>query len=86
MAKCMFCGKVERAMNCVCGECVDPTTNGGYILSKGLEGLAEMIIKAENLDSFWCKNLPECCEDLDSITDEKCMVCLMEWLRSKRDV
>ena len=29
MAKCMICGKSEHTMNCVCSECIDPTTNGG---------------------------------------------------------
>lgn len=86
MAKCMLCEKSKRAMKCVCDECVDPTTNGGYILSKGLEGLAEMIIKSADYDNLWCKNLPECFDDIDAITDEKCMGCLMERLRSKRNV
>lgn len=85
MAKCMMCGKSEHTMNCVCGECIDPTTNGGYYLSKGYEGIAELMNNQVEWGEIYCKRLPECWE-CEAIDETKCYDCLMEWLRSKRDV
>ena len=60
-----------------------PQTNADRIRVMSDEELAKLIYEADSLG--YCKNLPECARLLDApggIPEEKCMGCLMAWLRA----
>ena len=57
-------------------------TNADRIRAMSDEELARLLYCSDSLG--WCHNLPECADMLDTddgIPEEKCMACLVAWLR-----
>ena len=73
---------------CVFGPCHDETpSNGDRIRAMSDEELAQLIYNADGLG--WCSDRPECAELLEmpgGIPEEKCLGCLMAWLRQPAEV
>ena len=70
--ECPVCGH-KRSM---------PMTNADRIRAMSDEELAQLIYNADGLG--WCSDRPECAELLEmpgGIPEEKCLGCLMAWLR-----
>ena len=60
----------------------DPWTNADRIRAMSDEELAKLLYCSDSLG--WCHNNPECADMLDTddgIPEEKCMVCLVAWLK-----
>ena len=62
-----------------------PMTIGDRIRAMTDEELAKILIEANGLETsiHFCQNKPECetLLDHDMLTDEHCIVCMLEWLK-----
>ena len=59
-----------------------PKTNADRIRAMSDEELAKLLYCSDSLG--WCHNLPECANMLDTadgIPEEKCMACLVAWIK-----
>lgn len=61
-----------------------PRTKADRIRAMTDEELAKLLYDPDSLSEKYCKNLPECGELLDTeagISEEKCIGCMLQWLR-----
>ena len=58
-------------------------TNADHIWSMSDEELGKFLKRVidEEINIQFCKQLDECFDDIDAITNAKCMACMMEWLQ-----
>ena len=73
-------------MRCICSDCLDPNTNLGAALNKGMDGLVELILNVHNTGDF-CKEWNECVRKIEAgenIPDDLCNRCIEAWLRAPK--
>lgn len=99
--KCKNCNNLHRASHW-CEKVIDSPdeevlrdcrhfwerTNGDKIRAMTDEELGKFLMRAHDgaLEIPFCKYMDECFDDVDAITNAKCMICMMEWLQQPAEV
>lgn len=62
-------------------------SNADHIRAFNDEEMAKLLMRGYDcvLNIPFCKNKPECLDDIDEISEDMCMACMMEWIQKKYD-